>query len=349
MLKWFFNVPLFRYYLRAIKVRHLIALVEYSTPRKICNLLRIETQRMFRLECVGGYPYTMYFDTINRCNLRCPLCPTGRKDLLTRPGMSHCISFDRFKEVIDEFVPYLFIIHLYLWGEPLLNKDIFKIIRYAHDKNICTNLSTNANLLDTEKSEALVKSGLDHLAVSISGIEQETYVRYHVGGNIDVVMQNLLHLHETKKRMKSRKPFIELQYILFEHNQHEVEEAKRRARKCGVENILIRNTWSDNYDIGLKKAKHEVKEVIHGWGGGEVCRQLYNCIAIEADGGVYPCCRPPSIGDFGSIFCENYSTIRNNDSYRAARKIFRTRCIKGFSNKIICAHCNVATKYVEKH
>jgi hypothetical protein len=125
-----------------------------------------------------GYPTHMTVDVTNICNLRCPLCPTG----VGAPGREKgSMSFSLFKKIIDETGKYLISIDLFNWGEPLLNKETYKMIAYANKKHIVTSVSTNFNFLSEKLAEQLILSGLDILILSIDGASQESYEQYRVG------------------------------------------------------------------------------------------------------------------------------------------------------------------------
>jgi MoaA/NifB/PqqE/SkfB family radical SAM enzyme len=329
--------------IKGAKIRHMMAFLRYGSARKLFNLLLVEAQRMLRTERFSGYPYTLYFDPINHCNLQCPGCPTGRGEQI-RPGQRWRASFEDFERVVDEFSPYLYLLHLYLWGEPLLHKEIFRFIRHAHDRGIGTNLSSNLNLLDREKADALVLSGLDHLVVSLSGLSQDVYSRYHVGGEMEKVMQNLQILADAKLRHASETPFVELQFILFDYNEEDARLAKERTQEFAADHVLVREAWSE--DSELDREDH-AEGVLARWGGGDVCRQLYTTLIVHPDGGVGPCCSSTYLrDDFGSLETDSYVDIRNNERFRAARSIFRTGRIDAAAADTLCANCRVAKEYV---
>jgi MoaA/NifB/PqqE/SkfB family radical SAM enzyme len=57
----------------------------------------------------------------------------------------------------------------YFQGEPLLNTHLPEMISLAHQTGLYTIVSTNAQALTQEMAEALVKSGLNRIIVSIDG------------------------------------------------------------------------------------------------------------------------------------------------------------------------------------
>ncbi len=93
-----------RYKTRRLR-RHLAALARYHTPRRLGNLLRVEFERIAKRETLRGRPYIIVLDPLNTCNLRCPLCPTGRRELPLKPGR---MELDQFEFLVDSLAPWLF-------------------------------------------------------------------------------------------------------------------------------------------------------------------------------------------------------------------------------------------------
>jgi MoaA/NifB/PqqE/SkfB family radical SAM enzyme len=63
---------------------------------------------------------------------------------MRRQGM---MSLDECRSVIDEVAPWAYEIVFYNRGEPLLNRHIFEMVRYARKKNLPTSLSRNLTVL----------------------------------------------------------------------------------------------------------------------------------------------------------------------------------------------------------
>ena len=81
------------------------------------------------------------------------------------------MSFELYKKIIEECVNLKVpSIKLNWRGEPLLNSKISEFIKYAKQKGILeVSINTNAVTLTEEKSEKLIKSGLDVIIFSFDG------------------------------------------------------------------------------------------------------------------------------------------------------------------------------------
>lgn len=187
-----------------------------------------------------SFPTYLTIDPFSACNLKCPLCATGNGTNTLKKGL---LPLDMFRHIVDEMGTYLYSIDLFNWGEPLLNKDIYEMINYAHQRHILTTVSSNFHFLNEESAEKMVTSGLDYLILSIDGATQETYEKYRVGGDLDVVLNNVRTLIETRKRLGKKTPYIFWQFLVFRHNEHEVEQARELAISMGVDEFKIEKAF----------------------------------------------------------------------------------------------------------
>lgn len=177
--------------------------------------------------------FKLTIDTGNVCNLECPLCPTGVGDPGRKGGL---MSLETFKKAIDEVGRHVKRIDLYSWGEPLMNKHLIEMINYAGAKTKAQLLlSTNLLLLNEKLADGLVRSPLDLLIMSCDGASQETYAQYRVGGNLQRVITNMHLMVRKKKEVGNQRLCLRWRFLVFRHNEHEVEEARRMAAAIGVE------------------------------------------------------------------------------------------------------------------
>lgn len=191
-----------------------------------------------------GYPYSAIIETGNYCNLQCPTCPTPQKMIHRKKEL---MSFDNFKKVIDNIKDLVYVVHLYFSNAPLLNPDIFRMARYAHENNLFTSISTSATLLNEEKTKELFESGLDEIILCLDGVTKESYEPFRVGANFEKVFQNIKYICQQKQILKLKKPFIELQFILNKLNYHEVEDIKKIAKDFKVDRLRIKTISLGRY------------------------------------------------------------------------------------------------------
>ena len=118
----------------------------------------------------GLIPTTFAIETVLGCDLKCPECAAGGDFIRRKKGL---LQFDQFKVIADKIRPFCKYLYLHIWGEPMLNKEIFKMIEYA-SAFTHTNISTNGQSLSQEKARKLIRSGVTDIIVSIDGIRPST-------------------------------------------------------------------------------------------------------------------------------------------------------------------------------
>jgi radical SAM protein with 4Fe4S-binding SPASM domain len=314
---------------------------------KAKNFLLVEKQKQLRLEEVCGYPYWLTIDPTNFCTLRCPFCPTGQHRNSRTKAM---LSLQAFNNVLSELGPYLIHIDFCNWGEPLLNKDIYKMIKFAKEFNIDTKVDSNFNYFNEKDAQDMVLSGLDRLIVSIDGASQETYSKYRVGGDFRKVMSNLKLLIEKRKQLNRTNPYISWQFLVFRHNEHEIEEARKMAADLGIDSIGFTKAFIGDKDwIPLNEEyshykKEEIKDNESTSGHFKSCEEKFcnwpwEAIAINPEGSVSACCSvEDEKDDFGNIFRDPFKDIWNNDKYKQARRFIKDK-IKEKTYDNICVGC----------
>ena len=205
--------------------------------KKIKNFLIASIEEENKLPKVSSLPYKFIIDPTNACNLGCPLCPTGLGVSDRKKGI---LTFEMFRNIIDQVKEYAIEVHLYNWGEPTLNKNLIKMLKYCEDNNIWTRISSNLSLDYKEGYiENLLSSGLNLLHVDVDGLDQEVYAKYRKKGNIDLVMKNIKKIQLIKKELNLKKPIIELSMLAMRQNEHQHSQFLSMKDELGADEIKI--------------------------------------------------------------------------------------------------------------
>ena len=212
----------------------------FKVGLRLANHYANYAEMRWKRETLFSRPSHLVADVTNICALRCPLCPTGKGEPGRKKGM---MSLTTYKKIIDEMGRHLISLDLFNWGEPLLNKDIYEMIAYAHRQNIVTSVSTNFQSFSENDAERLISSGLDILILSIDGASQESYEKYRVGGDFRKAIEHISILVKKKKEKGSARPYICWQFLVMRHNEHEVEAAKKMAQDLGIDSITIDHAY----------------------------------------------------------------------------------------------------------
>ena len=141
---------------------------------------------------------SLIIEPTNTCNLRCTFCFVTEG--MTREG--GFMEFDLFKKIIDDS-PDLEHLCMHNWGEPLLHKDIFRMIEYAKNKGVnYVVMNTNGTLLTNKMIDQIVDSKLDIIRFSIDG-SAETFKRVR-GVELQNIEQNINKLKKVKEKRRPK-------------------------------------------------------------------------------------------------------------------------------------------------
>jgi len=286
--------------------------------------------RILRRQIVWGYPPVLMIEPTNICNLKCPMCPSGNGDMKRSLGQ---LDLPNFKRIMDDIGEFLIQVQLWNQGEPFINKNFVSFVSYAKSKGVMTQTSTNGHFIRTdEQAEALVRSGLDVLIFSLDGTNAESYAKYRVGGNFDLVMETLERIARVKRNLGSKTPMVELQFLIFKHNQTEIDDIIRISKNLDLNRLSFKTAQvysQEQAEVFLpddsKFNRYErtedairLKGEIPNW-----CKRLWLNPAVNWDGRVSPCCFDKDADyAFGNLF-ENNNSFRNiwkNSRYKTFRK-----------------------------
>jgi MoaA/NifB/PqqE/SkfB family radical SAM enzyme len=257
------------------------------------------------------------------------------------------IDWPLWKGILDDIGDYLFHLDMFNWGEPLLHKDTPELVKYAKSKDIRVWVSSNLNAKLTEEYiQRLVKSGLDLLVVSISGVTQETYEKYHRLGNISVVRDNMRRIQSARSALKISTPTIIFKFLVFRHNEHEVDIAKRDYKDWGADEIRVGGAFTDiseydkrfcqsfnvsafepstipEYNPSLKESPARKPRDTNG--KNRPCDWLYQAFVLNPNGKVSPCCGVWSEKDDFAEYspASGFFAAWNSQGFQRARKLLR--------------------------
>jgi organic radical activating enzyme len=289
--------------------------VRYLSWRKAANLLRCEAEKRRRSARVRAFPYAAVLDVTNRCNLRCPYCPTGARRNAGRTQRT--LRLTLVDRLLEEIGDYLISVNLFNWGEPLLHPRISEIVSRFHSRKILTVISSNLSMENQPALEAVCRAGLDYLVVSTSGASQETTGRYHRNSRISTVAENVRFVSKFKRKNHRLTPVIEWKYLLFRHNAHELASARALAAQSGADIFRVVRGG------GEPPALVDEHEAAPSTFPSRLCHQLWHMVVLNPDGCIAPCCYLFfKSDDFADLAHDAIPAARNNEFYRTARSLF---------------------------
>ena len=238
---------------------------------KLANLAAARYDFVNRHSVLLSHPAQLTVDPANACQLACPGCVHSENKAYrgVYDWPSTILSLDTYDAWLARLGPFAFCATLYNWGEPLLNKRFAEIVGRSKEYLLYTIASTNLSI-PLNNADAIVASGLDRMTLSIDGTSQEIYGRYRRKGDLDLVFKNVCALVAAKKRAGSRTPYLVWQFLTFEHNQHQVQDAMRLGRELGINELRVATPLTVEWDdpaIHIVTSPDEGVYEFDGWDG----------------------------------------------------------------------------------
>lgn len=252
----------------------------------------------------------------SHCNSRCPQCPRYNMQGFVREDLDlkHLEKNLLFDLPIARMINLKSIGFCGNFGDPLMHPELDEIINFFKKQNI--SIFTNASLRNLSWWKSL--GGKKNVAV--------TFCIDGIGGTHELYRRNTSY----EKIIKNAKSFINgggnarWQFIVFKHNEHQIEEAKILSNKMGFKNISF--IYSDRFDTNnhwevfeknkhlynLEKATKQItlREKTNTPMGKKWWLNLFKSrkqetikciwsekkkIYIHSDGTIFPCCHIGSI------------------------------------------------------
>jgi len=328
-------------------VRRLL-LERWRAPRVYAALCSAEARlfgRKLRLE------------VCSKCQLKCPTCATAHGDTrrgvvgwgdLTPENLTRLLgSAGRVREL-----------ELSNWGEIFLNPRLPELLACAESAGVPVTVTNGVNLNTASDAslEAVVRHRVRRLTVSIDGATQETYAKFRVHGNLARVLAHVDRINHFKRLHGSPYPRLRWQFIVFGHNEHEVEAARALAKARGMQFEAIRNLAADyapvrdpssvaartGIDYGIP-----TDSVLDGLADGlGFCHQVWDAPQVNWDGELLGCCFNVS-RSFGNAFETPLRTLLKGPDYLEMQRVLTGRA--PLRADLPCASCRLLPRHVARH
>jgi len=287
-------------------------------------------------------PFVVQIFPVYACNFKCGYCifslPKSKRGFISE---SISMRFDLYKKCIDElalFPEKIKVLRFVGIGEPLLHKDIVRMVRYAAKKNIARKIEiiTNGLLLTPRMSEALIGAGLSRLVVSLQGISKERYKKIS-GIDIDFArfLRNLRYFYENRGKTEV---YLKIIDCALENKEEEKEFYRILGGFCDT--LAVEHAVPIHSGINYRNILKSKKLTQFGLPVGRVgvCPQPFFTLQVNPDGKVVPCYSfeyPQIVGD---CRVDSLRRIWNGEAFQR----FRQRMLEGTKNAgRICGNCDI--------
>ncbi len=161
------------------------------------------------------------------CNLKCISCPRGNSlHPMEKGGFMSAANYSRIIHKLIHEIPFLYLVDLYVWGEPLLNPDLPEIIKTNNQLGVASGISSNLNA--GKNLEEVVKASPAQIRVSVSGYGETNYEMSHKGGHWINLYKNLLLVSDYINKYQTN-TIVE---VYFHVNKKNISEYKIMNELC---------------------------------------------------------------------------------------------------------------------
>ena len=184
---------------------------------------------------------TVHLEVTDRCNAACPMCArniNGGEDNPQLPDVE--LSVDDVMTMFPvDFVKQLD--RMYMcgnYGDPIAAKDTLEIFQYfrKHNPKMTLSLHTNGSAKSTEwwNQLATILGSKGYVVFSVDGLEDTNHL-YRQNTVFSKVMSNARAFIDAGGRAR-------WDYIVFAHNEHQVELAETLANNMGFEKFQFKKS-----------------------------------------------------------------------------------------------------------
>jgi MoaA/NifB/PqqE/SkfB family radical SAM enzyme len=272
-------------------------------------------------------PVCLYLETTNRCNLLCTTCPRTYEELEPPADM----GWELFTSIVDQ-VPDLARAVLHGVGEPMLVKNLPRMVRYLTERGVYVLFNTNATVLNERNGRALIDAGLDELRVSLDASNARSFREIRGKNYFDRILRNVRTFRDLQEREGHGKPRVSAWLTGLKETVRELPAFVKVAADTGVKEVYLqRLVFFEDNAIGKAQPDQalyerltredadyirEAEELAHSLGmtfsasgaasepgmsltkaednsHWSLCRRPWTLMYFTANGRALPCCIAP--------------------------------------------------------
>jgi radical SAM protein with 4Fe4S-binding SPASM domain len=277
---------------------------------------------------VSNPPVCLYLETTNRCNLLCQHCPRTFASV-ERPAD---MTFNQMRMLVDQ-IPNLKQAVLHGIGEPLINKELPRMISYLKERGVYVLFNSNGTMVYPHIQQQLIESGLDELRLSLDAADADTFARVRGLPRFDLIVNNVRQFVALKKELGVDHPRLSLWLVGMKETTNQLTSFVQLAHDIGIGDVYLQRLVffddvqkgqgyanpnqalfgrADTDELRLIAGAQEMAErlgiTFHASGATtpeqslmprdsghpwSLCRRPWTLMYITANGNVLPCCIAP--------------------------------------------------------
>lgn len=264
-----------------------------------------------REKIIDNYPPVLQIEPASVCNFRCVFCyQTDETFNKKKSGFMGTMTFDLFKQIIDQIEGEIGFITMASRGEPLLAKDLPKMLDYINGKFLTVKINTNASMLNEKMIHNILSSGVNTVVFSADAAEENLYSRLRVNGSLNKTLKNIELFSKIKgKQYSDTKLITRVSGVMYDRKNQDLDSMVQLWGSL-VDQVSFVNycPWENIY----KAEPNNIKEP---------CSDLWRRMFVWFDGSVNPCDSDyKSILTLGSIENNTISELWCSEAFDSLRK-----------------------------
>ncbi len=226
-----------------------------ATSEPVAARRYFETVGEERSRVADAPPVCIYLEVTNRCNLLCETCPRTFEALEPPADM----SWELFTSIVDQS-PGLVRAVLHGVGEPMLVKNLPRMIRYLKERGVYVLFNTNGTLLAPRKRQELIETGLDELRVSLDAAEKESFLKVRGKNMFDRIVRNVGEFTALQREIGATTPRVSLWLTGLKETVDQLPDFVRLAARIGVSEVYLQRLVFDDLGRGLARGESSLFE-----------------------------------------------------------------------------------------
>lgn len=199
---------------------------------------------------------TIHLEVTQNCQASCPMCDRNMNGEGINPHINlDELSLEDCKRIFEpSFIKQLETMYMCgNLGDPIVARDTLEIFKYfrEHNSNMWLSMNTNAGAKNEEwwRELAATFGRMGAVIFSVDGLRDTNHI-YRQGVNWNNVERNMRAFIDAGGRAR-------WDFLIFEHNQHQVEEAEALATEWGCEKFMKKKTGRFITQDSKKKESHQ--------------------------------------------------------------------------------------------
>jgi MoaA/NifB/PqqE/SkfB family radical SAM enzyme len=201
------------------------------------------------------------------------------------------MSWELFTSIVDQ-VPNIARVVLHGVGEPMLVRDLPRMIRYLKDRGTYVLFNTNGTLLTPKKHRELIETGLDELRVSLDAADAKTFFSVRGKNFFDRIVRNVQGFTTLQREIGAERPRVSLWLTGLKETIDQLPAFVRLAATMRVKEVYLQRLVYDSSSYGMARSESSLFEQVRereGYAIEEAQRLAAELgITIDASGATEP-------------------------------------------------------------